>query len=125
MGPVLRSHAFFSGRGAGTAQLLLAFINKHLELVGVIVTDLAIDLHDGVNLVLLIGVLGGMFVPLYNYKSPVSANEDKILNVQLAFRLMESMQISANGIAVTGPSTALRHCARDGSCRVVGSLTIP
>jgi hypothetical protein len=52
-------------------------VNKHLELVGVAVTDLRTDLSDGVNLILLVGVLGGLFVPLYNYHNPARSTEDK------------------------------------------------
>jgi len=60
-------------------QLLVAFINAHLEVLGAPgVTDLAAQLSDGVLLIQLIGVLGGFFVPFYNYKDPATTDEDKV-----------------------------------------------
>lgn len=57
----------------------MAFINAHLEVLGApAVTDLAAQLSDGVLLIQLIGVLGGFFVPFYNYKDPATTDEDKV-----------------------------------------------
>lgn len=67
---------------------LLAFCNKHLNKINLEVTDLETQFQDGVFLVLLMGLLEGYFVPLHNFHLQVSSHEEKIKNVQFAYKLM-------------------------------------
>ncbi|PAV91957.1 hypothetical protein WR25_25199 [Diploscapter pachys] len=68
---------------------LLAFCNKHLNKINLEVTDLDHQFQDGVFLVLLMGLLEGYFVPLYCFNLQVASYEDKVKNVQFAYKLME------------------------------------
>uniref|UniRef100_A0A1I8FIF8 Calponin-homology (CH) domain-containing protein n=1 Tax=Macrostomum lignano TaxID=282301 RepID=A0A1I8FIF8_9PLAT len=67
---------------------LMLFINSNLACLNIEVTDLARDLADGVNLIILLGY----FVPLHFYTS-VSAKEQRVANVSLLFDLMEDAGI--------------------------------
>uniref|UniRef100_A0A0N5CZ40 Calponin-homology (CH) domain-containing protein n=1 Tax=Thelazia callipaeda TaxID=103827 RepID=A0A0N5CZ40_THECL len=64
---------------------LLAFCNKHLNKINLEVTDLENQFKDGVYLVLLMGLLEGYFVPLYNFDLQVL---QKVRNVTFAYQLM-------------------------------------
>uniref|UniRef100_A0A1I7TPT0 Beta-parvin n=1 Tax=Caenorhabditis tropicalis TaxID=1561998 RepID=A0A1I7TPT0_9PELO len=68
---------------------LLAFCNKHLNKINLEVSDLDTQFQDGVFLVLLVGLLEGYFVPLYHFNLQVQSHEEKVKNVQFAFKLME------------------------------------
>ncbi|CAL2042206.1 unnamed protein product [Caenorhabditis brenneri] len=68
---------------------LLAFCNKHLNKINLEVSDLDHQFQDGVFLVLLVGLLEGYFVPLYHFNLQVQSHEEKVKNVQFAFKLME------------------------------------
>ncbi|CAD6191254.1 unnamed protein product [Caenorhabditis auriculariae] len=68
---------------------LLAFCNKHLNKINLEVTDLDSQFQDGVFLVLLVGLLEGYFVPLYHFHLQVRSHEEKLKNVNFAFKLME------------------------------------
>lgn len=48
-------------------QSLITFVNKHLNKLHFEVTNLNADFKDGVYLCLLMGLLGGFFVPLYDF----------------------------------------------------------
>lgn len=52
-------------------------------------SDLDNQFQDGVFLVLLVGLLEGYFVPLYHFNLQVQSHEEKVKNVQFAFKLME------------------------------------
>lgn len=67
---------------------LINFVNKHLNKINLEVTDLDTHFHDGVYLVLLMGLLEGYFVPLYHFHLTPITNEQKIQNVAFAFELM-------------------------------------
>jgi hypothetical protein len=54
------------------------FVNKHLEKVGVSVTDLSAQFHDGVFFIILTGTLGGFFVPLNKYAITPETSDDKV-----------------------------------------------
>lgn len=68
---------------------LINFVNKHLNKINLEVTDLDSQFHDGVFLVLLMGLLEGYFVPLYSFHQTPTSMEQKVHNVSLAFELME------------------------------------
>uniref|UniRef100_A0A8R1HH98 Calponin-homology (CH) domain-containing protein n=3 Tax=Caenorhabditis japonica TaxID=281687 RepID=A0A8R1HH98_CAEJA len=68
---------------------LLAFCNKHLNKINLEVSDLDTQFQDGVFLVLLVGLLEGYFVPLYHFNLQVQNHEEKVRNVQFAFKLIE------------------------------------
>jgi len=68
---------------------LLAFCNKHLNKINLEVTELETQFQDGVFLILLMGLLEGYFVPLYNFHLQVSRQDQKVSNVQFAFKLMQ------------------------------------
>uniref|UniRef100_A0A914E2J6 Calponin-homology (CH) domain-containing protein n=1 Tax=Acrobeloides nanus TaxID=290746 RepID=A0A914E2J6_9BILA len=73
---------------------LVAFCNKHLNKINLEVTDLETQFQDGVFLILLMGLLEGYFVPLYNFHLQVRNNDEKIKNVQFSFFLMEEAGMS-------------------------------
>ncbi|TMS37708.1 hypothetical protein L596_004588 [Steinernema carpocapsae] len=68
---------------------LVAFCNKHLNKINLEVTELETQFQDGVYLVLLMGLLEGYFVPLYNFHLQVTDQKQMHENVAFAFRLME------------------------------------
>lgn len=49
------------------SQSLITFVNKHLNKLNFEVNNLNTDFKDGVYLCLLMGLLGGFFVPLYEF----------------------------------------------------------
>ncbi|MFT7812533.1 beta-parvin-like [Arapaima gigas] len=68
---------------------LIAFVNKHLNKLNLEVTELESQFADGVYLVLLMGLLEGYFVPLYNFFLTPESFEQKVHNVAFAFELMQ------------------------------------
>uniref|UniRef100_A0A1I8G3D2 Calponin-homology (CH) domain-containing protein n=1 Tax=Macrostomum lignano TaxID=282301 RepID=A0A1I8G3D2_9PLAT len=72
---------------------LMLFINSNLACLNIEVTDLARDLADGVNLIILLGLLEGYFVPLHFYTSVSATKEQRVANVSLLFDLMEDAGI--------------------------------
>jgi parvin len=68
---------------------LINFVNKHLNKINLEVTELDTQFHDGVYLILLMGLLEGYFVPLYNFQLTPTTNEQKTANVSFAFELMQ------------------------------------
>ncbi|OQV19393.1 Transcriptional enhancer factor TEF-1 [Hypsibius exemplaris] len=67
---------------------LLLFVNQHLQRLNLEVNDLESQFHDGVYLILLIGLLEGYFVPLYDYYSAPTTMDQKTHNVAFAYELM-------------------------------------
>ncbi|ESO05197.1 hypothetical protein HELRODRAFT_186951 [Helobdella robusta] len=67
---------------------LVDFANKHLSKINLEVTDIDNQFHDGVYLVLLMGLLEGFFTPLYNFHLTPQTFENKVQNVNFAFELM-------------------------------------
>ncbi|KAI1883369.1 hypothetical protein AGOR_G00230710 [Albula goreensis] len=68
---------------------LITFVNKHLNKLNLEVTELESQFADGVYLVLLMGLLEGYFVPLYNFYLTPETFEQKVHNVSFAFELMQ------------------------------------
>ncbi|XP_039616545.1 beta-parvin isoform X2 [Polypterus senegalus] len=68
---------------------LITFVNKHLNKLNLEVTELETQFADGVYLVLLMGLLEGYFVPLYNFFLTPESFEQKVHNVSFAFELMQ------------------------------------
>lgn len=69
----------------------MTFVNKHLSKVHLEVTDLDNQFHDGVFLVLLLGLLEGFFVPLGSFNLTPKTYEHKVHNVSFAFELMQDV----------------------------------
>ncbi|XP_014671317.1 PREDICTED: beta-parvin-like [Priapulus caudatus] len=67
---------------------LVTFVNKHLNKINLEVTDLETQFHDGVYLVLLMGLVEGYFVPMYSYHLTPTEFDQKVHNVTFAFELM-------------------------------------
>ncbi|PVD28362.1 hypothetical protein C0Q70_10949 [Pomacea canaliculata] len=59
-------------------KTLVTFVNKQLVKVNLEVTDLDSQFHDGVYLVMLMGLLEGYFVPLYNFHLTPTTFEQKV-----------------------------------------------
>jgi parvin len=57
---------------------LVTFVNKHLNKLGLEVTDLDTQFHDGVYLALLMGLLEGFFVPLYAFHNTPHDFDQKV-----------------------------------------------
>lgn len=75
-------------------QSLVTFVNKHLNKINLEVTDLDNQFHDGVYLVLLMGLLEGFFVPLYSFYLTPQSFEEKVNNVVLSFELMQDVGLA-------------------------------
>ena len=74
-------------------ELILSFVNDNLEPMEVKVTDLALQMHDGVYIIILVGALANFFVPLSRYNLNPQTVEEKLNNVVFAFKLLESLGI--------------------------------
>ncbi|KAL8611436.1 hypothetical protein ACOMHN_014491 [Nucella lapillus] len=88
-------------------KTLVTFVNKQLVKVNLEVNDLDTQFHDGVYLVMLMGLLEGYFfhdgvylvmlmgllegyfVPLYNFHLTPTTFEQKVHNITFAFELMQ------------------------------------
>ncbi|KAK2838418.1 hypothetical protein Q7C36_013232 [Tachysurus vachellii] len=68
---------------------LITFVNKHLNKLNLEVAELDTQFADGVYLVLLMGLLEGYFVVLYNFFLTPENFEQKVHNVSFAFELMQ------------------------------------
>ncbi|KAH1002569.1 beta-parvin [Dendroctonus ponderosae] len=68
---------------------LVTFVNKHLNKMNFEVTELESQFHDGVYLVILMGLLEGFFVPHYAFHLTPQEVDQKVHNVSFAFELME------------------------------------
>lgn len=72
---------------------LTQFANQQLQRINLEVSDISTQFHDGVYLILLMGLLEGYFVPLYSYYPTPNSNEQKVGNCKLAFELMQDAGI--------------------------------
>ncbi|KAK3535610.1 hypothetical protein QTP70_017797 [Hemibagrus guttatus] len=70
-------------------KTLITFVNKHLNKLNLEVAELDTQFADGVYLVLLMGLLEGYFVQLYNFFLTPENFEQKVHNVSFAFELMQ------------------------------------
>ncbi|KAL5278214.1 PARVA family protein [Megaselia abdita] len=70
---------------------LITFVNKHLGKLNIEVADLDSEFKDGVYLCFLMGLLGGFFVPLYDYHVTPKTQEQMVNNVALSFELMQDI----------------------------------
>ncbi|XP_026280715.1 beta-parvin [Frankliniella occidentalis] len=68
---------------------LITFVNKHLNKINLEVSELETQFHDGVYLTLLMGLLEGFFVPLYDFYLTPQDFDQKVHNVNFAFELMQ------------------------------------
>ncbi|KAL3315764.1 hypothetical protein Ciccas_005595 [Cichlidogyrus casuarinus] len=68
-------------------QTLLEFVNRHLVKLNLAVSDLRTQFDDGVYFILLLGLLGGYFVPMHAYHIAPANNEQRLANLQLALQL--------------------------------------
>ncbi|XP_051756790.1 parvin, alpha b isoform X1 [Ctenopharyngodon idella] len=70
-------------------KTLITFVNKHLNKLNLEVSELETQFADGVYLVLLMGLLEGYFVPLYNFFLIPENFDHKVHNVSFSFELMQ------------------------------------
>ncbi|XP_028138663.1 beta-parvin isoform X2 [Diabrotica virgifera virgifera] len=70
---------------------LVTFVNKHLNKMNFEVTEIESQFHDGVYLIMLMGLLEGFFVPHYSFHLTPHEFEQKVHNVNFAFELMEEV----------------------------------
>lgn len=66
-------------------------MNKYLNKINQEVHDLDTQFHDGVFLVLLMGLLEGFFVPFYSFNWHPQDFDQKVHNVNFAFELMQDV----------------------------------
>lgn len=88
-------------------------MNKHLTKVNLEVTDLDNQFHDGVYLCLLMGLLEGFFVPLYDFYLTPQDFEQKVHNVSFVFELMQDVGLAKPKARPEGMSLILfmyYHC---------------
>ncbi|XP_004346738.1 hypothetical protein CAOG_05053 [Capsaspora owczarzaki ATCC 30864] len=79
-------------------EKLVQFVNNHLRKISVQVTDLALQFHDGVYLILLLGSLGDFYVPMNMYHLTPINDDMKVHNAEVCLQLLEKMGLSRNGI---------------------------
>jgi len=72
---------------------LIDFANNHLEILSLSVYDLDTQFSDGINLILLMGLLENYFVPTHMYSLTPATFDEKVKNVELAFELMKDANI--------------------------------
>lgn len=65
-------------------------------------------MDDGVHLLLLMGLLGGYFIPLHRYHLAPRTTEQKLANLQLVHELMQEAEGIDPGPR-TRPDDLLRH----------------
>lgn len=70
---------------------LITFVNKHLNKLNFEVNNLSTDFKDGVYLCLLMGLLGGFFVPLYDFHLTPKDADQMVHNVAFSFELMQDV----------------------------------
>ncbi|XP_056633977.1 beta-parvin isoform X2 [Diorhabda sublineata] len=70
---------------------LVTFVNKHLNKMNFEVTEIESQFHDGVYLIMLMGLLEGFFVPHYSFHLTPHEFDQKVHNVTFAFELMEEV----------------------------------
>lgn len=75
-------------------QSLVTFVNKHLSKLNFEVNDLSTDFRDGVYLCLLMGLLGGFFVPLYEFHLTPHDMDQMVHNVAFSFELMQDVGLA-------------------------------
>lgn len=77
---------------AAFQQTLLEFINSHLCKMNLNATNLETDMEDGVYFILLLGLLGGFYVPMHAYYPTPLTEAQRLANIQLALRLAEEVE---------------------------------
>ncbi|CAH8455484.1 unnamed protein product [Dicrocoelium dendriticum] len=77
---------------AAFQQTLLEFVNPHLAKVNLSVANLETDMEDGVYFILLLGLLGGFYVPMHAYYPTPLTEAQRLANIQLALRLAEEIE---------------------------------
>lgn len=70
---------------------LVTFVNKHLNKLNFEIEDLGTDFRDGVYLCILMGILGGFFVPLYDFHLTPKDADQMVHNVGFSFELMQDV----------------------------------
>lgn len=68
---------------------LQGFVNKHLSKLDLQIDELDKQFSDGVNFILLVGLLEGYFVPLHLYSMTPQSFDEKVNNVKLAMELVQ------------------------------------
>jgi len=68
---------------------LQGFVNKHLSKLDLQIDQLDKQFSDGVNFILLIGLLEGYFVPLHLFSMTPQNDDEKVTNVKLAMELVQ------------------------------------
>ncbi|XP_057312668.1 alpha-parvin-like [Hydractinia symbiolongicarpus] len=68
---------------------LQGFVNKHLSKLDLQIINLDTQFSDGVNFILLIGLLEGYFVPLHLFYMTPQSFDHKVHNVQFAMELVQ------------------------------------
>jgi len=90
-------------------QSLLTFVNKHLNRINLEVNDIESQFHDGVYLVLLMGLLENYFVPLFEFHLTPKDFEQKVFNVAFAFELMQDAGLAKPKARPEGTQYHVNH----------------
>jgi parvin len=70
-------------------KTLCQFCTRVLQDMDIVITDIDTQFHNGVNLVLMMGLLEGYYVPLYKFHYSPVGHDEKVDNVKLALKLMQ------------------------------------
>lgn len=76
---------------ATVKRSLVTFVNKHLNKLNFEIEDLGTDFRDGVYLCILMGILGGFFVPLYDFHLTPKDADQMVHSVGFSFELMQDV----------------------------------
>jgi len=68
---------------------LQGFVNKHLDKLDLQIMNLDTQFSDGVNFILLLGILEGYFVPLHQFHMTPQSFDQKVHNVEFAMELTQ------------------------------------
>lgn len=78
--------------------ILIQSIDKELGAICGNITDLVMDMDNGVRLIYLVSCLNDFFIPLSNYYTVPANDTEKTKNIELAFKLMGEVGIPMIGI---------------------------
>jgi parvin len=76
-------------------KTLCQFCTRVLQEMDIVVSDIESQFHNGVYLVMMLGLLEGYYVPLYMFHHNPVGYDEKLDNVKLALRLMEESKCPA------------------------------
>lgn len=88
---------------------MIQFVNNNICEVGLQINSIK-DMSDCGILVVLIGFVGGFFVPMNRYSLKATQDTQKTQNVNLAFELMEKIGVDTQSLSKQGILRLTKIC---------------